>query len=224
MGDEEKIHNTRTTEGWGANSVIAVSFEQDENAYAALTQLKELDSQHRVAIQEAAVVVRDEDGEVVEKDRIESTFVPSTVGVGLLGLLIGIIGGPVGMLIGGASGLLVGSLFDLYDSEETESVLSQFSSFTRVGHTTLLAVVAEQSSEVIDATMAALGGTVLRRSVYDVEAEIAASEEAQRKAKWEAREQLLRGRREHDKEAAHTKVEKLKGKLHRGQKAASADA
>ena len=47
------------------------------------------------------VVVRDEDGQLVEKDRIESTFLPATTGGGLIGLLLGIIGGPFGVLIGG---------------------------------------------------------------------------------------------------------------------------
>ena len=90
------------------------------------------------------------------------------------------------MLIGGTSGLFAGSLVDLGDLDETDSALSQISSSAKVGHTTLLAEVAEQSPEVIDAAMDALGGTVLRRSVADVRAEIAASEDAQRKAKHEA--------------------------------------
>jgi len=46
--------------------------------------------------------------------------------------------------------------------------------------------------------MSGLGGAVLRRSIYDVEAEIAAAEEAERKAKREARKALLRGRRQRD--------------------------
>lgn len=66
----------------------------------ALTLLKELDSQRRVGVEEA-VVVRDEDGQPVEKDRIESTFLPATTGGGLIGLLLGIVGGPFGVLIGG---------------------------------------------------------------------------------------------------------------------------
>lgn len=51
-------------------------------------------------MEEAVVVVRDEDGQLVEKDRIESTFLPATTGGGLIGLLLGIIGGPFGVLIG----------------------------------------------------------------------------------------------------------------------------
>lgn len=199
--------------------MISVSFEDDRNAYNALTLLKEIDSQHRVGVQEGVVVERAEDGQVIEKDRIESMFLPSTAGGGLIGLLIGIIGGPFGMLIGGTAGLFVGSVFDLADIEETDSALGGISSSVRVGHTALLAVVTEQSPEVIDAAMSGLGGTVLRRSVADVEAEIAAAEKAERKAKWEARKELLRGRHEHDQAAIKAKIEELKAKLHHGQKA-----
>jgi len=202
--------------------VIAVSFEDDDNAYAALTLLKELDSQHQVGIQEAVVIVREPDGRVVEKDRIACFAMPNTLGVGLIGLLVGILGGPLGLLIGGTAGLFVGSLFDIEDTDEIDSALGAISSSARPGHTALLAAAAEQSPEVIDAAMSALGGTVLRRSVDDVEAEIAAAERAERKAKRKARKELLRGRRDHDREAAHAKVDELKAKLHPREKDASA--
>jgi hypothetical protein len=83
------------------------------------------------------------------------------------------------MLIGGGSGLFVGSLFDIQDIDETESALSAISSSVGVGHPTVLALVDEQGPELIDAGMHTLGGTVLRRAVDDVEAEIAAAEKAQ---------------------------------------------
>jgi len=204
--------------------VIAVSFGDDDNAYAGLTRLKELDSQHQVGIHEAVVVVRQPDGRVVEKDRIASFAVPNMLGGGLVGVLVGIIGGPLGMLIGGTAGLFVGSFFDIEDADDADSALSAISSSVRPGHTALLAVVTEQSPEVIDAAMSGLGGTVLRRPVHDVEAEIAAAEKAERKAKREARKELLRGRRDHDKEAVHAKVEELKSKLHSREKGSSVTA
>jgi uncharacterized membrane protein len=218
------IHDSVTTEEWGSYNVIAVSYHDDNNAYAALSQLKELDSQGRIRLDEASVVERLEDGRVVEKDQADSNFPTITVGAGLLGLLVGIIGGPVGMLIGGTSGLFAGSLVDLGDLDDTESALGQISSSAKVGHTTLLAEVAEQSPEVIDAAMDALGGTVLRRSVVDVQAEIAATEDAQRKAKREADKELMRSRHEHNKEAVEAKVDELKGKLSRSQKTPSTQA
>jgi hypothetical protein len=84
--------------------------------------------------------------------------------------------------------------------------------------------VDEPSTEVVAAAMAGVGGTVARRSVADVEAEIAAAEDAERKAKQEARKELHRQRREHDKAAVDAKVAELKAELHHGQRSESADA
>ena len=72
--------------------------------------------------------------------------------------------------------------------------------------------------------MAQVGGTVVRRSVADVEAEIAAAESAQRKAKREARKELIRERDQHDKAAVQAKLEELKTKLHRGRQTETDDA
>lgn len=224
MTTEQPTSTKPVTEVWDPRNVIAVSFDDDRDAYKALTTLKELDSQERVGVQEAVVVVRGEDGRVVEKDSADSMFMAGTAGGGLIGLLIGIIGGPLGMLIGGTSGLLFGSLFDLADIDETESALGAISGSVKPGSTSLLAVVTEQSPEVIDTAMSELGGTVLRRSEADVEDEIAAAEEAQRKAKFEAHKELVRKRGEHDKAAVNAKIDELKTKLHRQPGAASATA
>ena len=93
---------------------------------------------------ETVVVVRDEDGRLIEKDRTESTFLPATTGGGLTGPLLGVTGGPFGVLIGGATGLLVGSLLDLADMYETDSALGAISRAVQVGRR-LLALVLEQS-------------------------------------------------------------------------------
>lgn len=202
-------------------NVIAVTFEEDASAYEALSLLKELDSQRQLEIQGGAVVARSEDGQIAEKDQISDGNVAGTASGGLVGLLIGILGGPLGILIGGATGVLIGSLFDIHDADDTESVLSDISKSVRVGHTALLAEVTEQSPEVIDTAMARLGGSVLRRSVDEVEAEIAAAEKAQREAKKEARKELRKARHEKHKEETHAKVEELKAKLHRHKKVAA---
>ena len=196
-------------------NVIAVTFEEDGNAYLALTALKELDNQHQLDLAEAAVVIRDEAGRIETKDEIGGAGVPGTTTGGIIGLLVGILGGPFGILIGGATGLLIGSLFDMSDSDDTESVLSDISRSVQVGQTSLLAEVGEQSPEVVDAAMSKLGGTVLRRSVDDVEAEIAAAEAAQKKAKRAAREELREQRRNQVKETIRARIDALKAKLHR---------
>ena len=196
-------------------NVIAVTFEEDSNAYLALTALKELDTQHQLDLSEAAVVIRHEDGHIETKDEVGGAAVTGTATGGVIGLLVGILGGPFGILIGGATGLLIGSLFDVDDDDDTESVLSDISRSVQVGRTSLLAEVDEPSPEVVDAAIAKLGGTVLRRSVADVEAEIAAAEEAQRKAKRAARKELHETRRAQLMEKIRAAIDELKAKLHR---------
>ncbi len=204
----------------GGENVIAVTFKEDSMAYEAMSTLKELDSQGQINVIEASVVERGQDGHVVVKDDVGETFLDATAGGGLIGLLIGIIGGPLGVLIGGATGVLVGSLFDADDADKTESALSEISSAVVVGHTALLAQVGEPSPEVIDTAMAGLGGTVLRRSVADVEAEIAASEKAQKEAKRKARKELFESHQKQRKEDIQAKVQALKDKLHHNKQTA----
>jgi uncharacterized membrane protein len=197
------------------DNVLAVTFGEDSKAYEALTTVKQLDAQDQINLAAAAVVVRTDDGRLETKDQVGDDGLEGTATGGLIGLIIGILGGPFGVLLSGATGLLVGSLFDLADDDDTESALEELSRSAQVGRTTLLAQVNEQSPEVVDTAMARLGGTVLRRSMDDVEAEIAAAEDAQRAAKKAARKQLREQRRAQAKEKIHAKIEELKAKLHR---------
>jgi uncharacterized membrane protein len=192
------------------------------NAYTALTALKQLDTQGQLKIEAAAVVARGDDGQIVVKDRVGDVGYVGAASGGMLGLLIGILGGRLGVLIGGSYGLLVGSLFDLGGAAETESVLGQISTSVRSGRTALLAQITEQSPEFVDTAMAGLEGTVVGRPVDDLEAEIAAAEQAQREAKRAANKELWRRRREHTKGLALAKVQELKAKLPHREKTAPA--
>ena len=196
-------------------NVVVVSFAEDSSAYEAFTNLKELDEQRQVSIKSAAIVQRGEDGrhrhqglgrgQPADWDRHRRLdrapgWHPR---------------GPVRSAIGGATGLLIGSLYDIDDAEETESVLAEISSAIRpAAHTVVLAEVDEQSDDVLDQAMVRLGGSVLRRRVEDVEAEIAAAEDAQRAAKHEARKQLLDTRRTRAKDEIRRIVDALKARAH----------
>src|SRR5437763_11850264 len=76
------------------DNVLVVTFgedpENDKNAYQALTNLKQLDSQDQIKITAAAVVTRDLDGRVDVKTEVGDTpYIGAATG-GLIGLLIGI--------------------------------------------------------------------------------------------------------------------------------------
>ncbi len=65
--------------------MISVSFDGDDNAYAALTALKELDSQQRVGVEAAAVAVRGDDGAVAVKDSVGAMDYAGAASGGLVG-------------------------------------------------------------------------------------------------------------------------------------------
>jgi uncharacterized membrane protein len=197
------------------DNVLAVNFAEDSKAYEALSSLKELDDQGQLDLAAAAVVVRTDDGRIETKDQVGDDSLVGTTTGGLIGLVIGILGGPLGVLLGGATGLLVGSLYDIDESDATESALGDISRSVRAGHTALLAEADEPSPEVIDNAMKSLGGTVLRRSLDDVQAEIAVAEDAQRAAAKEARKRLREQRQAKTKEEIRAKIDELKAKLKR---------
>lgn len=194
--------------------IIAVSFGDDNRAAAGLAALEQLSSQGQIDLNEAAL--RNKDGRIAINDEIPGFRVAGTATVGLVGLLIGILGGPLGILIGGATGLIVGSLFDVHDGVRAESVLSDLSRSVRGDRTTLLADVQEQSPDAVDAAMARLGGVVLRRSLDDVEADIAATADAQHEAKQTAHKFLHERRWEQHKANVRAKVDELKAKMDPG--------
>jgi uncharacterized membrane protein len=202
-------------DAFSRENVLAVSFSEHSSAYEALSRLKELDGRGDVKVRGAAVVVREEDGKVVAKEQITDESWEGTMGGGLIGLLVGVLGGPIGIVVGGATGVLVGSLFDMDDDDATDSVLADISKSVSVGPPALLADVVEDSPVAIDAVMANLGGTVVRRSAVDVRAEIAAAEEAQREAKKKARKELREARKTKQKDEIDSKVAALKAKLGR---------
>src|SRR6185503_13296649 len=126
-----------TQDYFSPSNVLVVTFgedpQNDGNAYQALTDLKQLDSQDQIKITGAAVIARDGEGRVDMKSDVGEDPYVGTASGGLNGLLVGIIGGPLGMLIGGAYGMLVGSLFDIDEVDTTESVLGEISK--QVQHT-----------------------------------------------------------------------------------------
>jgi uncharacterized membrane protein len=195
-------------------NVLTLNFTDDGDAYQSLTTLKELDGQGQVGLEGAAVVLRHEDGTIDIKDEVGDIGYEGTATGGAVGLIVGILGGPIGVLLGGATGVLVGSLFDMDDLDETDSVLSEMSKKVQTGHRAVIAVLDEQSPEVVDAAVQRLNGTVLRVPLGEVEAEIAAAQDAQRAAKKAASKKLHEERRTERKENVQAKIAELKSKLH----------
>jgi uncharacterized membrane protein len=202
------------------DNVILVTFEEESKAYQAASVLKQADVEGRIVLQAIAIVQRTEDGTLrVKEGEVDdfpvATWTATAIGAatgGLIGLTLGVLGAPLGLLLGGAWGTLLGSLIDLDALAEEESVLATMARAIQPGTTALIAGVTEPTTEVVDTEMERLGGVIIRRPVAEVEAELAA-EEATRAAEEEARRKLREERKPGLKEKAQQKLDELKARL-----------
>src|SRR5829696_5934747 len=201
-------------------NVVLVTFEEESKAYEAASALKEANAQGRIELHAVAVVQRAEDGTLRVKEGDADDFpaagwagglIGGTTG-GVIGLTLGVMGGPLGLLLGGTGGALLGSLIDTDDADRAESVLATMARAKEPNKTGLIAHVGEPAVEVVDTEMERLGGEVVRRAVVDVEAEIAAAEDAARAAEAEARLKIREQKTTERREKIQEKIDGLKAK------------
>ncbi len=196
-----------------SHNVIAVSFEDRGKAYEALSELKGAALEGRVDVLSATIVTRDQYGRLSSPEGGDVVAGAATVGGSLIGLMIGVIGGPIGMLFGWTGGLLVGGAFDIRRADRTDSVLGEISRAIPLGGTAVVAEVDEYAFEVVDALMLELGGTVYRRPTELVLAEIEAAEDAYRQAQKEADRIVREQRKAERRQNAQERMADLKEKL-----------
>ena len=196
------------------DNVVVVQFTEQSKAYQALSVLKQCDAEGRIALASAAVVERTPEGTLRIPEGAENVGPVGMASGSLLGMLIGVLGGPVGVLVGWGSGALVGGAFDIDRLEMSDEALTVLGRAMPPGSTAVMATVAEPAIEVIDGEMAKLGGQVTRRPVDEVVAELEAAEEAANAAAHEARRELREKRKVEMKEDLDARVGKLKEKLH----------
>ena len=195
-------------------NVVVVTFTEQSRAYQALSVLKQCDAEGRIALASAAVVERTPEGTLRTPEGAENVGPVGLASGSLLGMLIGVLGGPVGVLVGWGAGALVGGAFDIDRLDKSDEALTTFGRAIPQGATAVMATVAEPATEVIDGEMEKLGGEVTRRPVYEVVAELEASEEAADAAAHEARRELRDKRKVEMKDDLESRVGKLKEKLH----------
>lgn len=155
---------------------IAVVFNDRGKAYEGLHALWDLDHLEEITVHGAAVVHRDELGEVYVDSKETRPVLGTAVGVGI-GALLGALAGPAGAAagaaggaaIGAATGGLIGGAVDLSRSDtraqaghETRFVLGN-------GQSAIIAEVSEDWTAPIDKRMSDLGGLVYRRPKSEIE-------------------------------------------------------
>jgi uncharacterized membrane protein len=194
-------------------NVVVVRFTEPSKAYQALSVLREADAEGRVGLESAAVVERTPAGELHIPESADNVGLIGTAGGSLIGMLIGVLGGPVGVLLGWGTGALMGGAFDLDRAVTSDEALTVLGRAIPPGSTAVIASVDEPAVEVIDGEMKKLGGEVTRRSVAEVMAELGAAEDAAEAAAREARKAVRQKRKAEFTAGADDRIGQLKEKL-----------
>ena len=179
--------------------VLIVSFNELTQARQAMSELQRLAEADAITLRTAAIVVREADGRFWIPENDARVGFAGTAAGGAIGALLGALTGPVGFLLLGATGALVGSLADAEEAELSDQALASVTRSVLPGTTALVADIDEPAPSVVEAVMEKAGGRVSRRLRADVEAELAAAEEALQAARREAA-RVLRERRKADGE------------------------
>src|SRR5208282_1913354 len=92
--------------------MLVVVFDNESKAYEGKKALLQLDDDGSISVFAHAVVVKNADGTVTVKQG-DDWLPVGTIGGAALGSLIGLLGGPAGLVIGAGVGLVGGATADL---------------------------------------------------------------------------------------------------------------
>jgi len=185
------------------------------NAYKALSVLRGAAAEGRITIAAAVIGERGADGSLRLAEGEDAVIGSATVGGGLIGMAVGILGGPLGMLLGWGAGSLIGGFADADRVDLSETAIGELSGRLPAGTTAILAEVEEYATEVLDGVVSPLGGQVLRLEADQVLGELEAAEAAAIAADREAARVLRQERGQERKQKWEDRVDSLREKLHR---------
>ena len=161
-----------------SENLLIVNYENESDAYQALTELKALNDYYFI---DQAAIVKKENGEYVVKEEYDSGVktADDTVKGGLIGSLLGLIGGPVGVLLGGGAGATIGGIKDTADFLKVFDLADYAYAHIGEGETVLLLLADEKGNAALNEKLNAFDVTIKRASVPAVENELKRAAELQ---------------------------------------------
>lgn len=197
-----------------SDDIAVITFPERSTTYEAFSKIS-ADSD-RLGLVSAALIEVDEHGRFTIPEGEDNRF-GFGVGTGsLIGVLVGALGGPIGMLLGLGVGALAGAAVDADRAESDELAVTAFVGKLAPGTNGILAQTSEPGSTApLDAVVAEQGGTIVRRPLNEVLAELEAGQIAEEEAAKAARETLRKQKRQERRDAREHRIKVLREKFSR---------
>lgn len=192
-------------------NIIIVSFDIESEGYQAITELKGNVWKEGYAVSQAALV-KNTDGHLTTLDSFDTgieTRNDTHMG-GLIGTLLGVAGGPLGMVLLGGYGALIGSAVDWGDAVNNASLMEHVLSCVTEDSAVLIAVVQEEQEGAFDQNFDKFRAEITRFDAAEVAAEIAEAERLQEEMAREAKRKLREAKKQDRRQAIEERRERIK--------------
>jgi uncharacterized membrane protein len=145
------------------SNLVVIAFDDPDEAGKVRETLRSAEHGDYLSLDDAAVIVRDEEGKVHVKDEMDRGVKVGAVGGGLLGLLVAGIFFPIGgLVVGVLGGALIGKLAGTgVDKKFVKEVTEKL----QPGSSALFFIVREANPDVAIAALKPYKGTVLQTSL-----------------------------------------------------------
>jgi len=143
--------------------LIAISYDTEQTAEAARKSVLELQKEYLISLEDAVVVVKDQDGKIRLNQMFNATAAGAASG-SFWGFLVGLVFMmPIpGVLIGAAAGALGGKLSDYGINDD---FMKGVAANIKPGNAALFLLVRKMTADKVLADLGQFGGTVLRTSL-----------------------------------------------------------
>lgn len=193
------------------DNVLTAIFNVESEGFQAFTEMKNSLAKELYFVPQMVLVKRKGN----QLDTLESYESPAlsdgkTFGGGLFGSLLGIIGGPVGMLLGGTTGALLGATAALDDSSKVNSLLDCVANKMLDGTVAIIALVREEDESPLNNILTKFDAVIIRRSAILVAEEVAEAERLEEEMRHQLKAQLRAEKKAELTEAFQQKCDKIK--------------
>ena len=159
--------------------VIIMNFDVESKAYEAFSKAK------RLHMNKSFKVHHSNDGEhkFEIEDFLDFTGSNKSSTGGLIGMMVGILGGPVGILLGWFTGGMIGATQDAKEVRDATGVFEFLVDKIGEGDTALLLIAEEEDNRPLNQLiMMELGGEITRLDYEEVENEVKKAQEMAKKS------------------------------------------
>ena len=172
-------------------NIVGALFTQESEARKALSALSENPQLNGTTIYQMSLVKRKE-GVLKLCDNFTSEHLTdnSAAKGGLIGGLIGVLTGPIGMLLGAASGALLGKAKEYGNKDDSIALIEQAAKKLGEGDIALIGLVEETNEEILDHAFVPFNTVVIRYDANVIAKELEEAEKVEEAIAEQAREAL----------------------------------